>query len=230
VDVLSIVHSEDAGTELFAPLVGEAGHRLEEWSFDRGAVLPRPLEEYGAVFIFGGGMHIDQEDRHPWLQDEARWLGDLLESQVPTLGVCLGSQLLARAAGARVGRLAEPEIGWSEVELTEAGATDPVLSGLPVRFDAFQWHHYGHELPQGAVELARNAASLQGFRLGEALWGVQFHPEVTEPQVERWIGDGSDPPPDPEGLRAETRRRIGGWNELGRRICRSFLATASALS
>jgi GMP synthase-like glutamine amidotransferase len=230
VDVLSIVHGEDAGTELFAPLVAEAGHRLEEWSFHRGTVLPRPLDDYGAVFIFGGGMHIDQEDRHPWLRDEARWLSELLESRVPTLGVCLGSQLLARAAGAQVGRLVEPEIGWSEVELTEAGTTDPVLSALPARFEAFQWHYYGHELPEGAVELARNAASLQGFRLRETLWGVQFHPEVTEPQVERWIGDESDPAPDPEGLRAETRRRIGGWNELGRRLCRSFLTAAERLA
>jgi GMP synthase-like glutamine amidotransferase len=230
VDVLSVVHGEDAGTELFAPLVAEAGHRLEEWSFDRGPVLPRPLDEYGAVFVFGGGMHIDQDDRHPWLRDEARWLSELLESRVPTLGVCLGSQLLARAAGAHVGRLIAPEIGWSEVELTEAGTTDPVLAVLPGRFEAFQWHYYGHELPQGAVELARNAASLQGFRLGEALWGVQFHPEVTEPQVELWIGDESDPAPDPEGLRAETRRRIGGWNELGRRLCRSFLTAAERLA
>lgn len=227
-NVLSIVHGEDARTELFMPLVAEAGHQLEEWSFDRGTTLPRPLAEYGAVFVFGGGMHIDQEDRHPWLREESRWLDELLESGVPALGVCLGSQLLARAAGARVGRLAEPEIGWSEVELTEAGRTDPVLSVLPARFEAFQWHHYGHELPEGAVELARNAASLQGFRLDERVWGVQFHPEVTEPQLARWIADESDPPPDPEGLRVETRRRIGGWNELGRRICRSFLTAASA--
>jgi len=230
VDVLSIVHGEDAGTELFAPLVAEAGHRLEEWSFHRGPTLLRPLHEYEAVFIFGGGMHIDQEDRHPWLRDEARWLSELLESRVPTLGVCLGSQLLARAAGAQVGRLAAPEIGWSEVQLTEAGTTDPVLSVLPARFEAFQWHYYGHELPEGAVELARNAASLQGFRLGKALWGVQFHPEVTEPQVERWIGDESDPAPDPVGLRAETRRRIGRWNELGRRLCRSFLTAAERIA
>jgi hypothetical protein len=58
---------------------------------------------------------------------------------------------------------------------------------------------------------------------------VQFHPEVTEPQVGRWIGDKSDPPPDPERLRADTRRRIGRWNELGRRLCRSFLVAAERL-
>jgi len=228
-NVLSIVHGEDAGTELFGPLVAEAGHRLEEWSFERGTELPRPLDEYGAVFIFGGGMHVDQEGRHPWLRDEARWLHGLLESTVPALGVCLGSQLLARAAGAMVGPLTMAEIGWREVELTEAGTADPVLSVLPERFEAFQWHHYGHELPERAVALARNAVSLQGFRLGEAVWGVQFHPEVTELQVGRWIADESDPPPDPERLRQETRERIGRWNEHGRRLCRSFLAAAERL-
>jgi GMP synthase (glutamine-hydrolysing) len=148
---------------------------------------------------------------------------------VPTLGICLGSQLLALAAGGWVGPLEKPEIGWSEVELTEAAATDPVLSALPRRFDALQWHHYGHGLPEGAVALARNSSALQAFRLGETCWGVQFHPEVTEPQLERWIGDKADAPPDPEGFLIATRERIGGWNELGRRLCRSFLTAAERL-
>jgi GMP synthase (glutamine-hydrolysing) len=123
-----------------------------------------------------------------------------------------------------------PEIGWGEVELTEAGAADPVFSGLPARFEGLLWHHYGHEVPEGAVALAQSAVSLQAFRLGDTCWGVQFHPEVTEPQLERWIGDESDPPPDPERLRAETRARIGQWNELGRRLCRSFLAAAERVA
>lgn len=225
-DVLSIVHGGDAGSELFASLVTEAGHRFDEWSFASATPPPRPLDSYDAVLVFGGAMHVDQEDRHPWLRDESDWLRNLLERRVPTLGICLGSQLLAQAAGARVGPLAEAEIGWSEVELTDAGARDPVLSELPLRFVALQWHHYAHELPDGAAALAESPASLQGFRLGETCWGVQFHPEVTEPQLERWIAAKADLPSDPERLRAETRERIGAWNELGRRLCRSFLAEA----
>lgn len=228
-NVLSLVHGEDARTELFGPIAAEAGHRLDEWSFGWSSAPPQPLETYHAVFVFGGSMHVDQDDEHPWLRPEADWLSALLERRVPTLGICLGSQLLAQAAGAWVGPVAKPEIGWHAVELTEAGADDPVLSVLPRRFEAFQWHHYGHELPGRAVALAHSPASLQGFRLGESCWGVQFHPEVTEPQLERWFTDETDPPPDPAGLKAETRERIGAWNELGRRLCRSFLSAAERL-
>jgi GMP synthase (glutamine-hydrolysing) len=226
VNVLSIVHGGDARTELFAPVVAETVHQLDEWSFGSRTAPPRRLDAYDAVLVFGGSMHVDQYDLHPWLHDESAWLRELLGRPVPTLGICLGSQLLAQAAGAGVGPLPEPEIGWSEVELTEEGSADPVLSALPPRFEALQWHHYGHELPESGVALAQNAASLQAFRLGETCWGVQFHPEVTEPQLERWFADKSDLPPDPERLRAETRERIGHWNELGRRLCRSFLAAA----
>jgi len=200
---------------------------METRSFERGT--PPPVDAYDAVFVFGGSMHPDQDELFPWLSEEADWLRSLLERPQPTLGVCLGSELLAQAAGATVTRLAVPEIGWSEVELTEAGRGDPVLSALPERFVALQWHSYAHELPDGAVALADNAASLQAFRLDETCWGVQFHPEVTEPQLGRWIGDESDPPPDRDRLRAETRERIGAWNELGRRLCRSFLAAAERL-
>jgi GMP synthase (glutamine-hydrolysing) len=227
-NVLSLVHGEDVRTELFAPLVAEAGHRLDEWSFGWAAPPPRSLDAYDAVLVFGGATHPDQDGRYTWLRDEVEWLHGLLESSTPALGICLGAQLLARAGGSWVAPLEEPEIGWYEVELTETAPADAVLSALPERFEAFQWHHYGHGLPDGAVALAQNPAGLQAFRLGETCWGVQFHPEVTEPQLGRWIADESDPPPDPERLRRETRERIGRWNELGRRLCRAFLAASEA--
>jgi GMP synthase (glutamine-hydrolysing) len=227
VNVLSIVHDVDAGAELFAPVVTEAGHRLDERSFESGEAPP--LDAHDVVLVFGGSMHPDQDDLHPWLPRETEWLRSLLERPVPTLGICLGSELIARARGAWVGPLPAPEIGWGEVELTEAAAADPVFSALPARFEGLIWHHYAHDLPEDGVALAHSAASLQAFRLGDTCWGVQFHPEVTEPQLGRWIGDEHDPPPEPERLLAETRERIGGWNELGRRLCRSFLAAAEQL-
>jgi GMP synthase-like glutamine amidotransferase len=225
-DVLSVVHGEDARTELFGPVVAAAGHRLSEWSFESGGAPPAA----DAVIVFGGAVHPDQDDRHAWMKDELAWLTGLIENGVPTLGICLGSQLLARVAGSWVGPLEPREVGWAEVELTDEGLADPVLGVLPPRFAALEWHHYHHGLPDGAVELARNSACLQAFRLGDACWGVQFHPEVTGAQLERWTDDPDDDPPDPERFREETHGRIGEWNELGRRLCGAFLAVADGLA
>jgi GMP synthase-like glutamine amidotransferase len=96
------------------------------------------------------------------------------------------------------------------------------VAALPQRFDAFQWHHYTHDLPEGAVELARSPVCTQAFRLGRA-WGVQFHPEVRGDQVESWLAEDPDDVADPAALRAATRERIEDWNELGRRLCSAFL-------
>jgi GMP synthase (glutamine-hydrolysing) len=231
VNCLSVIHGNDARTELFAPVVEALGHGLEEWSFAWGTPPPRPLDSYDAVFVFGGAMHADQDDHHPWLREETMWLQQLLACRTPVLGVCLGVQLLARAAGAPVRRMPDgPEIGWCAVELTEAGALDPVVGSLPRLFDALQWHHYTYGLPAGAVELARSPACTQAFRLGNACWGVQFHPEVTETQLEGWLVDGDDPPPNPDRLRRETPHKIVRWNELGRDLCAAFLRAAEGVA
>jgi GMP synthase (glutamine-hydrolysing) len=227
---LSVIHGTDARTELFAPVTTAAGHSLDEWSFGLGTPPPRTLDSYDAVFVFGGAMHADEDEYHPWLADETAWLAGLLQTRTPVLGVCLGVQLLARAAGSSVQRMpGGPEIGWCAVELTESGAIDPVLGAMPRTFEALQWHHYTYELPQGAVELARSPACTQAFRLGESCWGVQFHPEVTATQLEGWLDDPSDPPPSPDRLRAETPLKIGRWNELGRGLCAAFLREAEGL-
>ena len=224
--VLSVIHGDEARTELFAPVVEEAGHRLDEWSFAWGTPPLRPLESYDAVLVFGGAMHADHDDTHPWLAPETAWLEQLIATKTPVLGVCLGVQLLARAAGSWVGALPEPEIGWHAVELTDAGVDDPVIGALPQTFDAMQWHHYTYAVPAGAVELARSPACTQAFRLGDTCWGVQFHPEVTQAQLDGWMNDLSDPPPDPERFRADTAAKIARWNELGRTLCSAFLETA----
>lgn len=210
-------------------MVRKGGHVLDEWSFSWGRKPPRPLESYDAYLVFGGAMHPDQEDTHTWIPEEIAWLEGVVAERRPVLGVCLGVQLLARAAGAEVRRLAEAEIGWIEVVLNDDGVADPVLGSMPRRFPGLVWHQYTYDLPAGAVELARTDRTTQAFRLGDACWGVQFHPEVTGVQLERWIADFEDPPPDPDGLRAATPHHIGAWNRLGRELCSAFLEASNRL-
>ena len=125
VRVLSLIHQEDAPTGTFADAVQARGAELTEWNISSGPP-PEPPESYDAVFLFGGAMHVDQEGKHPWLRDEDDLIKSLLASEVPLFGVCLGSQLIAKAAGAHVGPAPREEVGWHEVELTPEAADDPV--------------------------------------------------------------------------------------------------------
>jgi GMP synthase (glutamine-hydrolysing) len=227
VDVLSVIHGEKVRAGVFADAIAARGHRVEEWSLAWSTPMPRPLDAYGAVLVFGGAMHADQEGHHPWLREEHFLLQRMLELRKPVLGICLGSQLLAKAAHARVGPASEPEIGWFPVALTDDAADDPVLGRMPRQFEAFQWHYYAHGLPAGAVELARNDLCLQAFRLGDSAWGVQFHPEVTLAQIESWMQDDE---PVPDDLLEQTRARIGEWNELGKTLCDAFVDVAERVA
>jgi GMP synthase (glutamine-hydrolysing) len=219
VRILALTHGDNVGPGVFEDAMRTAGHELVERNVARDGV---PDDSADAAIILGGAMHPDQDDRHPWLAPELQFLEQELDRGTPLLGVCLGSQLLARAAGAEVYRASEPEIGWLPVEV--GGTGDPLAAALPSRFEAFQWHEYTHGLPEGATELARSAVCLQAWRLGEAR-GVQFHPEVRLEQIESWAGEEPDAFSDVEALLDESRRRIDGWNELGRRLCTAFLNT-----
>src|SRR5438445_141019 len=122
------------------PRVAEEGHELEEWSMVSEQGPPRPLDEYDAVLVFGGHMNVDQEREHPWLTEEDELIRGLVERRVPLFGVCLGGQLLAKAAGAPVGPLTEAERGFVRVTLSNEAATDPVFGALPHEFDVFEAH------------------------------------------------------------------------------------------
>jgi GMP synthase (glutamine-hydrolysing) len=232
VEVLAIVHQPDAGPGVFADAILTRGWRLEQWTPARDPAPLQDVDDYDAVIALGGAMHADQEGEHAWLATEKRLLRELVRAGTPVLGVCLGAQLLAEAAGAVVRRAPAPEIGWFAVETTAEAAGDPLIGALAPRFQALQWHSYEFLLPPGATALARSERCLQAFRGGRAAWGIQFHAEVAAPDLEHWIDDyRSDPDAvaiglDSEALRAQSRDAIAGWNELGRRLCDRFLAVA----
>ncbi len=230
--VLAVIHGEKVRPGLFGEVLADRGHQLEEWSIAWGTPPPRPLDAYGAVLVFGGAMHADQDDHHPWLRQENFILQRLLDLGTPVLGVCLGAQLLAKAGHAAVRPAPEPEIGWFPVELTEEAWEDPIFRRLPARFHAFQWHYYTYEIPAGGRELARSRICTQAFRLGDRAWGIQFHAEVTGQSVDAWLRkyredqDAVRAGIDPDALREETSGRIGWWNEVGRALCGRFLDAA----
>jgi GMP synthase (glutamine-hydrolysing) len=231
--VLSIVHegTSTGGGGLFEDLVELRGDRLERWITVNGGPEPDAPERYDAIMVFGGAMHPDQDAQHPWLADETAFLREALDREVPLLGVCLGAQLVARAAGAWIGPADTSEVGWTSVTVNAAGRDDPILGVLPARVDAFQWHHYTFELPPGATLLAESSDARQAYRLGERTWAIQFHAEVTRHMLEAWFAQGASELPKPaHEMWAETDGLLGAWNEHGRRLCAAFLDRASASS
>jgi GMP synthase (glutamine-hydrolysing) len=233
--VLAIVHHDNAAAGVFAEPALAAGHELVQWLPPEEH--PPALDDFGAAMVFGGAMNVDQEQMHPWLRSEKRLLRELIDRGTPLLGVCLGSQLVAEAAGAEVRAAARPEIGWHDVELTPEGSADPLLGVLPERFESFQYHHYEWLPPPGGVTLARSALALQAFRLGQRpVWGLQFHPEVTEADLGSWLDDWRNDPAalatglDPEAIRAESAGKIGAWNDTGRALSERFLELSRAAS
>ena len=229
--VLSVTHGPTVPGGVFDEAVEAGGHGLERWQVPEGDV-PAPAETWDAVMVFGGSQHPDQDDRFEWLAREEAFLRDVLAARIPVVGVCLGSQMLARAAGAAVGPAPEPEIGWLDVTLTPAGARDPVLGALPGTATVFQWHHYTFGLPRGAVALAESDLCLQAFRLDSLpAWGIQFHAEVTREMVDAWVEEdegGGELPMPPADLLEESARRIETSTAQGRALADAFLREAAS--
>src|SRR5262245_13158680 len=133
--VLALVHQADAGPGVFADEMRERGVELDEWMLGRqGTSPPRGITDYDAVMTFGGAMHAAQEDLHPWLRFKKDFLAAMIEDEMPILGVCLGTQVLADAAGGEARRAARPEIGWYPVEVTAEGADDELIGPLAPEF------------------------------------------------------------------------------------------------
>ncbi|MCA0851503.1 glutamine amidotransferase [Salipiger thiooxidans] len=174
---------EDLGS--FAAVLRDAGYQLHDIE---AAVdpLPDPLEP-DLVVVLGGPIGVNDGAAFPCMTEERDWLAMRLAADCPTLGICLGAQLMAGALGARVALLAQKEIGFAPLTLTAPGRAGPLgqLADIPV----LHWHGEGFELPAGAERLAATpACEAQGFARGRNILGLQFHPEAGMlPDFERWL-------------------------------------------
>lgn len=154
--------------------------------------LPAGLDGFDALIVLGGEMGATDDDRHPWLAQVRQLLRDATAAELPTLGICLGGQLLAVAHGGRVERSPQgPEYGAQLVAKRAAAANDPLFGSLPITPDVIQWHVDAiTTLPQGARQLASSpGCEQQAFRLGRLAWGLQFHIETTPDVVRQWAAE-----------------------------------------
>lgn len=191
--VLVVHNYENTGLGLIAQALEESQARLERIDAHLGDDLPESPDGIDGLVVLGGGQSAVADEEHPYLPRLAGLMRDFALSGRAVLGICLGSQILARGLGARnlIGRA--PEFGWKRVRLTDDGMLDPVMRAVPREFPIFQWHDDTFSLPEGAVRLAANPAALnQAFRFGRAAYGIQFHFEADTALVRDWCETFAD--------------------------------------
>ena len=184
--VLIIMHVENEGPGVFGELLLAAGAAVRVARLHLGDALPDPLQ-IDAALSMGGPMNVYEEERHPFLRDETRFLQAAAERDLPVLGVCLGAQMIAKAAGAPVTRNPVEEVGWGTVDLTDEGLADPLLRGLPGVLPVFQWHGDTFAIPEGGTLLASGTdCHNQAFRFRRS-YGLQFHLEADRSLLAQWF-------------------------------------------
>lgn len=179
-----IQHSPVETPGLIAEALHAAGFQSEKFPNN----LPAGLAGYDGLVVMGGPQSVCKQDQFPFLRDELRLIESALQAGIPILGICLGSQLLAAALGARVYPGQQKEIGWHPVTLTAEAGPDALLHGLPATFTPLHWHGDLFDLPAGAVALASSALTpVQTYRYGTNAYGFLCHLEVTSRHVADWV-------------------------------------------
>lgn len=215
-------------------ILRDHGHRLRIIQLHRGQPLPPDLDDVDGVISLGGPMNVDEPDQHPWMSREIELIREAHERDLPVVGLCLGAQLIATALGGEVAKMAEPEIGFAEVQLAFPGTMEVICAGVPWKTQ--QFHAHGYEvtkLPPGATPLAGSKQCRnQAFKVGLKTYAFQYHPEWAREQIDHFLdrteqtaakggfGAGIDIP----AVRAAVDERYPMFRHLGDRLCNNLAA------
>ena len=228
-DILVFQHDPAEELGIFVPVLEE--HRLSCATvrlFD-GEIPAEGWETVKALMILGGPISVRDEERYPFLKWEKAIIRAGIKERLPILGICLGAQLIAAAAGAEVYSGNVQEIGWYPIAITAEGQMDSILGYLPEKPTVFQCHSDGFDLPKGAQRLASSLHyDNQAFRIGKNVYGLQFHLEVTPKMIEQWLechwkALAQSPYISPEKIRADTRSYAQESRYYGERFLGEYI-------
>jgi GMP synthase (glutamine-hydrolysing) len=232
--VLIVQHVPHESPGLLADALAAAGlEPVPLWWYDPPQAPRFDPRQHAGLVVLGGPMNVDQTREFPFLQTNLEWLRAAVADELPTLGICLGAQLLAKSLGARVYPNRVKEIGWYSLDLTAQGLADPLLGGGRQRETVFQWHGDTFDLPPGASHLASSPdCPHQAFACGQA-WGLQFHLEVTGALIESWLVEPGNcrelaalDPLAAESIRRETPARLAALAPWAAEVLGRFAALA----
>ncbi len=237
-------HVAMEGPARIAEVARAMGFQVVTHALHEGARVPSSLPDGDLLVVMGGGMGVGDigDARWPFLGTEVEWLARLLQDGRPVLGVCLGSQLMAHALGARVGplRVGDPpavhrEVGWGAVTFTAEPGAESSLAGLRECELMLHWHGDTFDIPQGAKLLASTlACENQMFRFGRRAFGLQFHPETSAEDVAAWVREDADfvraanGPRGGQRILEETARYMPGHRPVGDRLIRNVLGVMAS--
>jgi len=200
-----------------------------------GDEMPADHARYDGVLVMGGAMDAFDDENYPQFWPMIHLLRGFHAAGKPILGVCLGAQLVARVFDKPVYRHHELELGFTEVDVTDAGAASPLLAGAARKQWVMEWHQDTFDLPEGAeLLITGKRCRNQAFRIGSA-YAFQFHFEVTKPMIRMWLKVAGDflkreYPDFPERVEREMESHMAEQNTLARHIADSWLDLAEARS
>lgn len=186
--VFQHVANEILGT--LNPMLKQKGLRVRYVNFDRNPETQPSIDKYNGLIVLGGNMGVYEADTYSHIKVEMQLIEKALHKGIPILGICLGAQMLAQALGSHVRKHTEREMGWQEVHLTENGSKDPLFQHFKKTEKLFQMHGDTFDIPNSAAHLAYSSVcQSQAFRYKENVYGLQFHLEVDQGMIDRWLNN-----------------------------------------